>query len=202
MRMNPTFRKQAEANAAQAAGEAGEETSSTKKTKRVTFHPELVRRICKCIARGESIHRITKYPGMPHPSTIFAWVLDRPEFKEQYLLAKELAKNWLEDDMIDLADDTTKDIVALKNEKGESREVLNSVAVQRSKTRIAARQWILTRLTPKGKNATGEGAAGETAAPAAAPSAHVMTEERRLELIARRRAAMEAGMKGGGDRVS
>jgi hypothetical protein len=211
MRMNPTFlKKKAEAEAAaaaaaQAAGEAGEEadeetsstttssSSTTPKTKRVTFHPELARRICKCVARGESIHRIAKYPGMPHPNTIFAWTLDRPEFRAQYFLAKELAKDFLEDDMIDLADDTSKDIVALKNEKGESREVLNSVAVQRSKTRIAARQWILTRLRPK----KSEDAAGETSeAPAPnAPGGHVMTEERRLELIARRRAAMEAGMR-------
>lgn len=70
----------------------------------------------------------------------------------QYARAKDCQLWKLSDDIIEIADDDSDDAIFIgsDDESGESaRRVMNSEFVQRSKLRVDARKWVLSKLMPK-----------------------------------------------------
>jgi hypothetical protein len=75
---------------------------------------------------------------MPVQTTIFRWLRERTEFKQQYELAKEESAEALADEMNYIADhECTKD--------GE----VDSTAIAHAKLRIDTRKWAASKLKPK-----------------------------------------------------
>ena len=50
---------------------------------------------------------------------------------------------------LDIADDGSNDWVERKNADGSTTEVVNGEHIQRSRVRIDARKWLLSKLAPK-----------------------------------------------------
>lgn len=67
-----------------------------------------------------------------------------PEFQEQYARAKEEQADFLAEEMLEIADDKSDDL--LDTEEGQSA---NPVAVQRARLRVDARKWAAAKLKPK-----------------------------------------------------
>lgn len=97
------------------------------------------------IEQGKALRNILKEEGMPSTQTFYKWIEDNEDKSKRYARACELRAEQLFEDIIDIADDTSGDITY--NKDGE--EVLNSEFVQRSRVRIDARKWILSKLNPK-----------------------------------------------------
>jgi hypothetical protein len=98
--------------------------------------------ICDLIVEGKSIRQICSLDDMPASSTIFKWLSVFPAFAEQYTRAKREQAERLADELIELADDDSKDI------SGEL-SMPNGVAVQRSRLMVDTRKWYLSKVLPK-----------------------------------------------------
>lgn len=106
------------------------------------FDQQTADEICDRLTNGESLRRITLGDDMPASSTVFKWLIQQPNFAEQYARAREAQADTLADEIVDIADDGSNDFM------GED-EKYNGDAVARSKLRVDARKWVAAKLKPK-----------------------------------------------------
>ena len=93
------------------------------------------------LASGQSLHSICKLEHMPHISTIYDWIGKEPSFAEHYGRAREHAAHTLFDQMIDIADDSSKDLL----EDGSA----NNAAIARARLQIETRARVAGKLAPR-----------------------------------------------------
>jgi hypothetical protein len=79
---------------------------------------------------------------MPGQTTVYRWLMENEEFREQYACARELQADTLFDECQDIADDGSNDYMG-------DDDKYNGDAVQRSKLRIDTRKWMAGKLRPK-----------------------------------------------------
>ena len=114
------------------------------------FTEELAKTICSRIAEGRSVRSICKDDDMPSAVSIYNWLLDddKKEFFKQYARAKDAQAELMFDELLEIADDGSNDYMTIeKGDKSynvEDREVTN-----RSKLRVDARKWYLSKVLPK-----------------------------------------------------
>ena len=97
------------------------------------------------ISDGEAVRTILKDKDMPGTETFYKW-LETDEVKaKQYARATEVRADYLFEQVLDIADDSTNDVVFDKDDNAS----MNSEFVQRSRLRIDARKWYLSKLNPK-----------------------------------------------------
>jgi Bacteriophage Sf6, terminase small subunit-like len=70
-------------------------------------------------------------------------------FKAQYARAREVGYHKLADELLDIADDATNDFVERQNREGDTVKVFDAEHVQRSRLRVEARKWLLSKALPK-----------------------------------------------------
>lgn len=87
--------------------------------------------------------------GMPSVRTVLRWLReDKDGFCAQYARAKEEQADMMIEEMIDISDDGTNDLMTI--EKGDmSYEIENKEVTNRSKLRVDTRKWIASKLKPK-----------------------------------------------------
>lgn len=106
--------------------------------------------ICAEIACGKSVREICRADEMPAMSTIFSWLSKHSDFAEQYVRAREAQADYLAEELLEIADDGSNDWMERQGKDGEtSGYVVNGEAVQRSKLRVDARKWLMSKLQPK-----------------------------------------------------
>lgn len=111
------------------------------------YSDALALEVCNHIASGLSLRSIEQMPGMPSRASVFNWVLeDRQGFATIYARARELQLECEADEIVDIADDGSNDFTERTNSNGDTTEVFSREAVERSKLRVATRQWRLSRL--------------------------------------------------------
>jgi hypothetical protein len=113
---------------------------------RTLYSKRVAAEICQRLARGRSLASIASDPGMPAAPTVVDWVnKDLDGLKAHYARARELGRYTLADEIIELADDSTRDWT---NIPGKGRR-LDRENLQRAALRIAARRflWVNTRPT-------------------------------------------------------
>ena len=93
------------------------------------------------LASGQSLHSICKLEHMPHISTIYDWIGKEPSFAEHYGRAREQAAHTLFDQMIDIADDFSRDLLA----DGSA----NNAAIARARIQIETRARVAGKLAPR-----------------------------------------------------
>jgi len=104
--------------------------------------------ICEYIEQGKSLRSILKSFDMPSSRTFYSWLDESEEKVKQYARATEIRAENIFEDMLEIADDGTNDYMTIT--KGdieynvEDREVTN-----RSKLRLDARKWMLSKMQPK-----------------------------------------------------
>ena len=69
------------------------------------YSAEVAWAICDRLVEGESLRRICSDAGMPGRATVFRWIACHKEFREEYILVRELRAEDLADEMIEIADD-------------------------------------------------------------------------------------------------
>lgn len=78
--------------------------------------------------------------------TFYEWIDSDEEKVKQYARACEDRAEFLLDEMIDIVDETTKDV---KVDKESGKEIVNGEVIQRSRLRYDARKWLISKLNPK-----------------------------------------------------
>ncbi|HEK0728968.1 TPA: ubiquitin carboxyl-hydrolase [Proteus mirabilis] len=95
--------------------------------------PETAHDICSKLAEGESLRSVCRRPGMPSKATVFRWLSENAEFRDQYAKATEQRADALFEEILEIADDVFPD----------------SAEVAKAKLRIDTRKWSLARMSPK-----------------------------------------------------
>lgn len=82
-----------------------------------------------------SLRSICREPGMPSSSTVLRWVKQRPDFRRQYDLARELGVHTVADEVLEIADSVWR-----RN---------SPTALEDAQREINAKKWHLGRLASK-----------------------------------------------------
>ena len=113
------------------------------------YTPELGDKICERIATSTiGLIHICKDLDLPY-STVTGWIYDKDhEMSGKYTRAKELQMYHMADELLDIADDGSNDLMTIV--KGdESYEQENKEVVNRSRVRLDTRKWLMSKLLPK-----------------------------------------------------
>lgn len=89
----------------------------------------IANQICEWLAEGKSLRVFCMQPDAPSPSMVYRWLTKYPEFRDNYVRAREeQAETWA-DEIVFIAD-TAED-------------------AQLARVRIDARKWVASKLKPK-----------------------------------------------------
>lgn len=128
------------------------------------FNQEIADQICEEIATSsKSLRKICSQEGMPSVRTVLYWLsegdkTDSPdhlrEFLHQYVRAREMQADFLAEEIIEIADDSSDDVLRakkVKNADGSEMILLeeHKEFTNRSKLRVDARKWIASKFKPK-----------------------------------------------------
>lgn len=114
----------------------------------VKFNETVADQICGRMAEGETLRQICRDAAMPARSTVYRWLSKNPPFADQYARAREaLVESWA-DEIIDIADDGTTDYITKVGRNGAEYEAVDQEHIQRSRLRVDARRWLLSKLNP------------------------------------------------------
>lgn len=97
------------------------------------YLPEVAADICSLLADGESLRKVCDRPGMPNKATVFRWLAQHEEFRDQYAKATETRADAIFEEMFDIADEVAEE----------------AAAVGKARLRIDTRKWALARMNPK-----------------------------------------------------
>ncbi len=114
----------------------------------INWTPELEQSILYRIAHGESLRRICIDPEIPASSTIYEHLIESKEFAEQYARAREAQMEAMSDEILDIADDTSRDTKTIKRGDLEI-EVENAEWINRCRLQVDTRKWLMGKIAPK-----------------------------------------------------
>lgn len=111
------------------------------------YTAETAAKICERLVNGESLRSICRDREMPDAVTVFRWMEKHPEFRKQYVHAREMQAELLAEEIIEIAD--TERIGLRRKMTPRGPELIESDGVERSKLMVDARKWAAARLLPK-----------------------------------------------------
>ncbi len=120
--------------------------------RKTRYTRKLADRICECLALGMSLRETCRQKGFPGDATVRDWdKADRDGFSARYARAIEQQLLVWGDQIIEISDDGRNDYIERTNDDGSKTKtaILDKEHVQRSKLRIDARKWVLSKLMPK-----------------------------------------------------
>jgi hypothetical protein len=104
--------------------------------------------VCQRLEAGETLRQICRTPGFPGANAVVQWAERKPERRERYAHARNKGLDAIAEEILDIADDGRNDWLEREAEAGRVEVALNSEHVQRSRVRIDARKWLLSKLRP------------------------------------------------------
>lgn len=102
------------------------------------------KKILLSIEEGNSLRATLRMEGMPASITFYEWIDNDKEKAIHYARACEKRADAIFEDIIDIADNTDNDTIY--TDKGE---IPNSEWIARSRLKVDARKWMLSKMNPK-----------------------------------------------------
>jgi hypothetical protein len=93
------------------------------------YSPELAEAICHALSEGQSLRSICLQPDMPGKSTVFRWLANNKDFRDQYARARESQADVIADEILNIADEAQD--------------------AAKARVQIDARKWLAGKLRPK-----------------------------------------------------
>jgi hypothetical protein len=115
---------------------------------RHAYSPELTDLICERLLDGTSLRQICQDKNMPARSAIIVWLAKHKEFARKYMIARHIQIDCLLGDMLDIADDCSKDWIEREGPDGKKFRVFDHENFRRSKRQMGALQWRISKLKP------------------------------------------------------
>lgn len=112
------------------------------------YSEEACNRICALLIEGHTLRQIGELDGLPSKRTIMDWLAKHEEFQHHYVRAREVQAYLGEDEIIEIADDGSRDFVE-RVVKGRKQTVFDKQNVERAKLRVEARKWLMAKRLPK-----------------------------------------------------
>ena len=101
--------------------------------------------VLELVSQGSSVSRACKAVSDYNKDKFYECLKASDEAKDNYARAIELRADRIFDDILLIADETSSDKRSVNDEK----EITDNEAIQRSKLRVDARKWVLSRMNPK-----------------------------------------------------
>lgn len=98
------------------------------------YTSELANAICESIADGQSLRSICQADDMPNKSTVFRWLAERQDFRDQYARAREAQADAIVEEILEIADNAG---------------LSEAFEVQQARLRVDARKWLASKLKPR-----------------------------------------------------
>ncbi|MDH5825758.1 hypothetical protein [Sphingobacterium faecium] len=105
---------------------------------------QIIERICE----GESLRSILQYANreiLPSVAVFLKWVSEDESLEKQYARAMSVRSDVLFDEILEISDESNADLDI--GDDGKLRTV--GEAIQRSRLRVDARKWALSKMNPK-----------------------------------------------------
>lgn len=106
---------------------------------------ECFNRIIKHIEEGNSLRSALDMHDMPSSQTFYIWINEDEDKSKQYARACEERSDLIFEEILGIADESYADKKILE----DGKEVVDGEVVQRSRLRIDARKWMLSKMNPK-----------------------------------------------------
>ena len=97
------------------------------------YLPEVGDDICSLLATGESLNKICQRPGMPSRTSMYRWLREYEQFRNNYARATEDRAESIFEEMLDIADSAEEE----------------TASIAKARLQIDARKWILGKMNPK-----------------------------------------------------
>lgn len=107
------------------------------------------KQILLSIEEGNSLRATLRREGMPTSTTFYEWIDNDKEKALHYARACEKRADAIFEEILDIADDSSNDFTLADIGDGMQIEKFNSEHVQRSKLRVDARKWAISKMNPK-----------------------------------------------------
>lgn len=113
------------------------------------YNEEIAAEILTAIATTRvGLATICQNEHFPEPRTVYRWLMQNADFCQRYARAKEDSLQILEDELLELADNTRLgEIVTLKGDGTEERKIADML--DHRKLQIETRKWLMGKLKPK-----------------------------------------------------
>jgi len=105
---------------------------------------EIIKKVLSAIETGLSLRKAILELNIVSRDTFNEWLKEDKEISDQYARACEQRADTIFEEILDIADETSKDTIY--TDKGE---IPNSEWMQRSRLRVDARKWMLGKMNPK-----------------------------------------------------
>jgi len=105
------------------------------------YTQELADTICLRLACGESMRSVCRDKGMPSMQTVWRWLREKRDFREQYDYAKQESADAMAEDALGIADEAFDVIIG--NDKSDGARV------QAKKLAVDTRKWMMSKMKPK-----------------------------------------------------
>jgi hypothetical protein len=113
------------------------------------YSAEIAETICERLINGESLRAICADPRMPAKATVFRWLARNQEFRRSYALARECQAEDLAFEILEIADDSSRDYVKKTGADGKVAWVFDKEHFARQRLKIKALKWMLARMAPR-----------------------------------------------------
>ena len=112
------------------------------------YSDKIAEAICDRLINGESLRAICADPRMPAKATVFRWLARNQEFRRSYALARECQAEDLALEILEIADDSSRDYVKKTGADGKETWVVDREHIARCRLRINTRKRILAWMAP------------------------------------------------------
>jgi hypothetical protein len=86
---------------------------------------------------------------MPAKATVFRWLACNQEFRRSYAFARECQAEDLAFEILEIADDSSRDYVKKTGADGKVTWVFDKERFARQRLKIKALRWIMGRMAPR-----------------------------------------------------
>ena len=98
---------------------------------------------------GRSLKSILRDENMPSINTFYDWIDSDEKKMNQYARATTIRADLLFEEIIDISDDSSQDCIDTDLGEGIIDTKFNAEFVQRSRLRVDARKWVVSKMNPK-----------------------------------------------------
>lgn len=88
------------------------------------YSPKLAREILDRLASGEMLMGILRRKGMPGRASVYRWMKDRPDFRDNYARAREIGAHALAEEGLAILDASTPERAHMDNSRANYRRWL------------------------------------------------------------------------------
>ncbi len=114
------------------------------------YTAEIADRILDELSGGRTLRDVSRDDGMPPHNTVRGWVIDdREGFAARYKRAREIGYDSMADEILEIADDGRNDWIVRRKDGGSTELTVDHEHINRSRLRVDARRWLLSKALPK-----------------------------------------------------